>query len=401
MSNMRRTVSFFLILISSVSHAQSLDSVRVIQDNRSVNFIQNNVYQDNRSVNVQANIYQQGLPLQNDDYKKRSLDRNIFNHLDASITLGTTGIGIDLASPVTNWAQLRVGYAFMPHFNYDMEFEIQVGDSKENKYDAQGNRIETKFDKMAAMLEDLTGYKVDDVVTMTGHPTYHNFKFLVDVFPFKNNKHWHVTAGFFWGPSKVATAFNKTEDMPSLLAVGIYNRLYENTMNSYEILQHVKNGDVNPATGERYEMWDVPPIISIGSIEIDGASTIESVYKSMANYGRMGVMLGKRNSDGSNYMMEPGSDGMVKADVRVNSFKPYLGIGYGGRLIKNNDRLHVAVDVGAMYWGKPAVITHDGTDLIGDIQKNTIGGKPGDYVKLARKFPILPVLDVRFVYSIF
>lgn len=87
----------------------------------------------------------------------------------------------------------------MPHFNYDMEFEIQVGDSKENKYDAQGNRVQTKFDKMAAMLEDLTGYKVDDVVTMTGHPTYHNFKFLVDVFPFKNNKHWHVTAGFFWG----------------------------------------------------------------------------------------------------------------------------------------------------------------------------------------------------------
>jgi hypothetical protein len=127
---MRRTVSFFLILISSVSHAQSLDSVRVIQDNRSVNFIQNNVYQDNRSVNVQANIYQQGLPLQNDDYKKRSLDRNIFNHLDASVTLGTTGIGVDLASPVTNWAQLRVGYAFMPRFNYDMQFEIQVGDTK-------------------------------------------------------------------------------------------------------------------------------------------------------------------------------------------------------------------------------------------------------------------------------
>ena len=326
---------------------------------------------------------------------------NIFNHLDASVTLGTTGIGIDVASPVTNWAQLRLGYAFMPRFNYDMRFEIQVGDTKESKYDAQGNRVVTKFDKMAAMLEDLTGYKVDDEVNMTGRPTYHNFKFLVDVFPFKNNKHWHVTAGFFWGPSKVADAFNKTEDMPSLLAVGIYNRLYENTMNSYEILQHVKNGDLNPETGERYEMWDVPPILSIGSIEIDGASTIESVYKSVASYGRMGVMLGKRESDGSNYMMEPGADGMVKAEVRVNSFKPYLGVGYGGRLIKNNDRFHVAVDVGAMYWGKPAVITHDGTDLIGDIQKNTIGGKPGDYVKLARKFPILPVVDVRFVYSIF
>lgn len=326
---------------------------------------------------------------------------NIFNHLDASVTFGTTGIGIDVASPVTNWAQLRVGYAFMPRFHYDMHFDIQVGDTKESKYDAQGNRVETKFDKMAALLEDLTGYKVDEEVSMTGHPTYHNFKFLVDVFPFKNNKHWHVTAGFFWGPSKVATAFNKTEDMPSLLAVGIYNRLYENTMNSYQQVVHFENGDINPATGEVYRSWDIDPILSVGPLSIDGISMIKSVYNSIASNGRMGVMLGKRKSDGSIYMMEPGSDGMVKADVRVNSFKPYLGIGYGGRLIKNNDRLHVAVDVGAMYWGQPAVITHDGTDLIGDIQKNTIGGKPGDYVKLARKFPILPVLDVRFVYSIF
>ena len=295
--------------------------------------------------------------------------------------------------PVHDIVKLRTGFEVMPRFNYNMHFNVE-------SFDNTGMPTSSTLDRMSELLYDLTGFKVDQNITMKAKPTMWNFKFLVDVYPFKN-KHWHVTAGFFWGPSKVATAFNKTEDMPSLLAVGIYNRLYENTMNSYEILQHVKNGDVNPATGERYEMWDVPPIISIGSIEIDGASTIESVYKSMANYGRMGVMLGKRNSDGSNYMMEPGSDGMVKADVRVNSFKPYLGIGYGGRLIKNNDRLHVAVDVGAMYWGKPAVITHDGTDLIGDIQKNTIGGKPGDYVKLARKFPILPVVDVRFVYSIF
>ena len=199
----------------------------------------------------------------------------------------------------------------------------------------------------------------------------------------------------------IADTYNKTEEMPSLLAVGIYNRLYENTMKSYETVQHVENGDINPATGEPYEVWDIEPIMSVGPIEINGISTIKSVYKSMASNGRMGVGLGNRVSDGSKYMMEPDADGMVKATARVNSFKPYLGVGYGGRLLKGNDRLHIAVDLGAAFWGKPKIITHDGTDLIGDIQEGTISGKPGDYVKLVRKFHVLPVLEARLVYQIF
>ena len=48
---------------------------------------------------------------------------------------------------------------------------------------------------------------------------------LVDVFPFKNNKHWHFTAGFYWGNSTIGKAYNTTEDMPSLVAVGIYNNM--------------------------------------------------------------------------------------------------------------------------------------------------------------------------------
>ena len=38
---------------------------------------------------------------------------HMFNHLDASLTLGTTGIGFDVSTPVGDYAQLRVGYAFM------------------------------------------------------------------------------------------------------------------------------------------------------------------------------------------------------------------------------------------------------------------------------------------------
>ena len=124
---------------------------------------------------------------------------HMFNHLDASLTLGTTGIGFDVSTPVGDYAQLRVGYAFMPSYHKSMYFGVQVGDQPESKYDANGNRVETKFDKMAGALNQITGYQVEDQVEMIGMPTYNNLKFLVDVFPFQQDRRWHVTAGFFLG----------------------------------------------------------------------------------------------------------------------------------------------------------------------------------------------------------
>jgi len=91
---------------------------------------------------------------------------------------------------------------------------------------------------------------------------------------------------------------------------------------------------------------------------------------------------------------------MVKADMKVNAFKPYIGFGYEGRLIKGNDRLNVGVDAGIMLWGgKPSLLTHDGTDLINDVEGIT--GKVGDYVDIMSSMPVFPVANVRFTYTIF
>lgn len=318
-----------------------------------------------------------------------------FNHLDASLTLGTTGIGFDVATPVGNYVQFRAGWAFMLPIHQHMHFDVQVGETKESKYDANGNRVETKFDKMAALLEDLSGYKVEDEVEMIGRPTYHNLKVMVDVFPFIRDRRWHITAGFFWGPSKIADGYNVTEAMPSLLALGMYNRLYDKTMISYESVQKFRRGEIAP--------YEIIPVFSIGQYEINSPTEIESLYKMLSSYGRMGMPLGKmtdENGVSHTYMMVPNEEGMVKAEVRTNSFKPYLGVGYGGRLLKDDDRFHVAVDLGAMFWGgSPRIITHDGTDLARDV--HGIKGKVGDYVEIIKGFKVFPVVDVRFIYSIF
>ena len=310
--------------------------------------------------------------------------QNMFNHLDLGVTLGTTGIGLDAAMPVGDYVKLRTGFEVMPRFNYDMNFGVE-------SFDGTGTSIDqSTFNRMADVLYGLTGFKVDQNVTMKGKPTMWNFKFMVDVYPFKNNKHWHFTAGFHWGPSKIAEAVNAQEDSPSLFAVGMYNHIYD----------------------VAYADWvlDIPtPLIET---ETTGAVYMDpSMEKTILSMGRMGIPIGKYSHDmtdaqgnvhkqGETYYMQPNENSMVTVDARTNSFKPYLGVGYEGRLIKGNDNYKIGFDAGLMFWGgTPSIITHDGMDLANDVED--INGKVGDYVKLIKGVKAFPVLNLRITRRIF
>ena len=310
--------------------------------------------------------------------------QNMFNHLDLGVTLGTTGIGLDAAMPVGDYVKLRTGFEVMPRFNYDMNFGVE-------SFDGTGTTIDqSTFNRMAEVLYGLTGFKVDQNVTMKGKPTMWNFKFMVDVYPFKNNKHWHFTAGFHWGPSKIAEAVNAQEDSPSLFAVGMYNHIYD----------------------VAYADWvlDIPtPLIET---ETTGAVYMDpSMEKTILSMGRMGIPIGKYSHEmtdaqgnvhkkGETYYMQPNENSMVTVDARTNSFKPYLGVGYEGRLIKGNDNYKIGFDAGLMFWGgTPSIITHDGMDLANDVED--INGKVGDYVKLIKGVKVFPVLNLRITRRIF
>ena len=41
---------------------------------------------------------------------------NSFKHLELSLTLGTSGVGLDVAVPVSQIVQVRIGYDYMPQF---------------------------------------------------------------------------------------------------------------------------------------------------------------------------------------------------------------------------------------------------------------------------------------------
>ena len=311
----------------------------------------------------------------------KSQKSGVFRNLDLSVTAGTTGIGIDVASKLGDYVQLRAGYEFMPRFQMSVYFPVEVGGQPAKAYDANGNRIESTFDRLSKMLKEMTGFQVDDEIEMVGKPTLNNLKFMVDVFPFKNNKHWHFTAGFYWGPSKFAEAENSTKAMTSLLAVSMYNQIYEKCVKVEPIIYIEGDGtDENPGI----------------NLHIPRPYAMKII-----NYGRMGFHVGDKKDTGERYDMEPDpEDNMVKVQARSNSFKPYLGFGYGGRLIKNRDDWHVSFDAGAMFWGgTPDLITHDGTNLTKDVEN--ISGKVGDWVDFIGGVKVYPVLSVRFTKTIF
>lgn len=303
----------------------------------------------------------------------------MFNHLDLGVTLGTTGIGINAAMPVSNIVKLRTGFEVMPRFNHDMHFDVQ-------SFDDKGIVTDASFKQMSEFLYGMTGFKVNDNVIMQGKPTMWNFKLLVDIYPLKNNKHWRVTAGFHWGPSKIAEAVNAIEDSPSLFAVGMYNHMYDAVYNDQPFFESE----------------------SIGSMYIEPDGLIGQI---LLQNGRMGIPVGKYAKDyvdakgvahkkGDPYYMEPNENSMVSAEARTNSFKPYLGVGYEGRLIKGNDSYHVGFDAGLMFWGgTPSIITHEGVNLSKDVED--IHGKVGSYVDLVKGFSIFPVLNLRITRRIF
>ena len=312
------------------------------------------------------------------EIRQEMSDNDFFTHLDVGITAGTTGIGIDVATPLGKFVQMRVGFSYMPRWEMSSSFRVQVGDSLDSKYDMQGNRVQTKFDRLSRYLKSFVGYDVDDEVEMTCRPTYYNFKLLFDVFPFPNKK-WHVTAGFFVGPSEIARAYNTTEEMPTLLSVGIWNNLYDKAYNWEPI----------------YGDYFMP----------------EELERMLLEYGRMGFHAGNYTYDGvdskgnvfSNgdpYMMVPDeTSGMVKAYIKVNRFKPYLGFGYSGAITK--DQLtQLSFDAGVMFWGgTPSMLTHDGTNLTKDVDGVT--GKLGRYVDAAKFFKVFPLLEIRISRRIF
>lgn len=304
-----------------------------------------------------------------------SLTNGIFNHLDASVTVGSTGLGFDFAMPIGQYVQIRTGAAFFPRVKLKMTYGLEMtGDDKEV--------VETSsWEKAAKVLKETTGREVNREVSMWAMPNYGNFKLLVDVFPFRD-KRWHLTAGFYIGNKNFARAYNRTEDMPNLLSVNLYNHIIDKLK---------EGGDIFTWEGE-------------------SVSIPEQLKESALRNGYIGVPFGTLKNDvvkdgkviyhkGETYYVMPDKDNMIHTEGYINKFKPYIGFGYGGHLFKGSDTM-VSFDAGMMFWGgSPKLVTHDGVDLVHDLPK--IHGSVGRTVDFVKTFTVFPVINLRLTQRIF
>lgn len=169
-------------------------------------------------------------------------DKKIFNHLSIGVNVGTPGIGLDVAMPAGHYVQLRAGFAVIPTFKASSTLDIN-----QPSIDIEGVNI-----------------NIPPSVDIEGKTGFTNGKILVDVYPFKKSS-FHLTAGAYFGSSKIVEAYNKENGVLS------------------DIVDY--NNQVSESEKIGYELGD--------------------------------------------YLLTPDANGNINTNIKTASFKPYAGLGFG------------------------------------------------------------------------
>jgi len=94
-------------------------------------------------------------------------------------------------------------------------------------------------------------------------------------------------------------------------------------------------------------------------------------------------------------------DGIVRAAIKVDKFKPYVGFGFGHHVPRK--RVNCSFDMGVQFWGNPGVYGRDvDTQEYHKITKEDIGEESADeYFDTMAKITVCPVISFRINGRIF
>ena len=117
----------------------------------------------------------------------------IFNSLAVGVSASTTGIGIDVASPIGSYLAVRAGVSFMPNFTYSTDVDVDIEGSYE------GN-IPTSIDVEGGM-----GRTAGEI--------------LLNVYPFKSSS-FFVCGGAYFGGGKLIKIKGHSDELAELIKEG-------------------------------------------------------------------------------------------------------------------------------------------------------------------------------------
>lgn len=307
-------------------------------------------------------------------------------HFDAGLTAGTTGIGFEFGLKPINSLKIRAGFSYMPRISYDGAYSMSsVSDIKTNE------EQEIRMKRLCKRLgEFINSDRIDPLVDMQHSLNFWNAKLLVDVYPF-HKKNWHFTVGAYFGPKKLGKAINLQSEAPTMMAVKIYNGIHDQLLDDYKT-------DIS----EYPDDVDYIPSFSFLGISF---SPLPDQWEEIQKMGRVVVPMGIFNDDysdptfaGKPHYLEPDENGVMHATLTSHIVKPYVGIGYDF-CFGHQNRWNFGVDAGVLILGKaPHVRDNMGVCLTHDV--HGIGGDVGQLIRLVKKFPVYPNLELRLSYTI-
>lgn len=110
----------------------------------------------------------------------------IFDHLGANLSVGTTGIGVELTTPITQWVTMRAGVAIMPNFSFSTDVDAT--------YEYGGYEHDSEVNVKAGL-----GRVQGDVI--------------FNVYPAPQLMSLYIAAGAYFGGNNIVTVKGHTDDM--------------------------------------------------------------------------------------------------------------------------------------------------------------------------------------------
>lgn len=239
-------------------------------------------------------------------------DFGVFKHFGATLGVGTEGISIGVAAPVTNYLEISMGINFMPAIKPSGDVNIKGGSVNVPQM------VNATTPVLDANNRPVYRTYTLDKVNIKGNTARTTLDFKVSAYPFGLRNAFFVAAGFSFGGKKIA----KLEGYSAAIA----NIYAEN-----------------------------PYFTDLIDVEVD------------------------------KYNIAVDRNGNVRGDVRVNAFRPYLGLGYG-RLVPKG-RVGFRFELGCQFMGKMRVY-QNGQELLID---NTINASD-DISKIIDKWRVYPVM---------